>query len=862
MKKNRRRFISLCMAMVLLLGMCTHLTGCGSKETQENEVSEAALTKAEWITGLASAFGMTEYTTTEPFFTDMDETSEIFAFVQSSAEWGLFEETGIAFEPDVAATRDFVVKTALIAADVVKATDEEGTLSYEDCITYAVTEGLIIGDEETYLAEAVDPEEAQRILDWAVEAFSNQEIEEYETIVFQDGVVDLTSYTEEVSTVENITTVAASVGITLQVGDTILVPAVAENGTYMAKKIVSVETDGQGNQILTTEEPELGDVFEELSFSKTVVPTDENIILQEGVSLAHAQSDEENLVLTARGGGGAHKKNKGYSRTLKVQYSSEKGIALGTTAKTSNEKLDIMLSESGLSVETQEDIQSKFELSNAKFDAENLEITEDKEKYESGYEITGTVSIKNLYADVTLDTKKFFGVPYKVKELSVALNYDIEQSLELKGEFKGEKTLGTAVIPIIPGIVSLNVDFILYVDANGAIQVRVETGNFVKFSYEDDKVKKTATSTSEQEASLMADVNISAGMSLELATVGICITDFDTKVGVLYSFSTSLENDVTESEDEEKIVRMIEGTWKIKVDYTLPIVTLALGNGQDALLKLGYEWQMIGPNGIIKKVDNKKFLEEEYTLYRKEEVEWLGMAYLDEDIESVLKEFVTAPENARISYENFYSIEGVREFIDRNVFLDKDRLNESQQYIAGTDLAYSEEDRVFGNGRVEKGSMLTLSTQEEERFDNDYSIIYYNENELIRIRTDRVHTDTRDAGIVGNVGGFSDFLREHRCATISDFLDTFGLAGSFREMIAQAEGEYQETFNSKELGTVTIVLECSESWSGDVQTKTLSILFEEGTSSPFKEIYIYEQLANTLTADIPILRIEAYTEAY
>ncbi len=860
MKKNiRKRFVSLFLVFTLMVGMCTSLTGCGSKETQEDNVSEIELTKAEWITGLASTFGMTEYSTEEPFFTDIDSASEIFAFVQSSAEWGLFEETGIAFKPDTAATREFVVTTALLAADAVKVSDKEANI-HGKCISYALEKDLILSEEEEYLAEAVGIEEAQSILDWAVEAFSNQEIVEYENVVFQDGVVDLTSYTNEVITTENTTTIDSSVEVELEVGDVVMTPATTDNPTYTALKIVAIEIDGRGNQILTTEAPELGDVFEELSFSKTVAPTEENFILYDGVTIAKEINSSDNYVLTEKSTG--HRVEKGFSKTLKVQYSSEKGIVVGTTAKTSTEEFDIMLSESGLTIEEQQNIKSKFELSNAKFDAENLEITEDNEKYEKGYEITGTVSIKNLYADVSLDTEKILGVPYKVNGVSVALNYGIEQSLELKGEFKGEKTLGTAMIPIIPGVVSLNVDFILYVDANGVLQVRVETGNFVKFSYEDGKVKKTAATTSEQEAALIADINVGAGLSLELATVGVCVVDFDTKVGVLYSFSTSLKNETTQSEDEEKIVKIIEGTWKIKLDYTLPIVTLALGNGQDSLLKLGYEWQMIGPKGVIKEVDQTKWLEEEYTLYRREEVEWLGLAYLDEDIESVLKEFVEAPENANISYDNFYSIEGVRDFINRNVFLDKDRLNEEQQYIAGTNLSYSEADRVYMDGTVEKGAEITFSTQEPERFDNDYSIIYYNENELTRIRTDRVHTDTRDAGIVGNVGGFSDFLRDHRCATVSDFLDTLGLVGSFREMLAEAEGEYHETFNSKKLGPVTIALESSESWSGDIQTKTLSILFEEGSSSPFKEIYIYEQLANTLTADIPILRIEAYTDAY
>lgn len=112
------------LAMLLIMTMGTSfLVGCGSAKTDESVISteeEISFTRGEWITGLASSLGMIEYTQEKAYFTDVDSNDEIFPYVQLATEWGLFEETGGAFEPEGKATREFVVATAVIAAETIE----------------------------------------------------------------------------------------------------------------------------------------------------------------------------------------------------------------------------------------------------------------------------------------------------------------------------------------------------------------------------------------------------------------------------------------------------------------------------------------------------------------------------------------------------------------------------------------------------------------------------------------------------------------------------------------------------------------------------------------------------------------------
>lgn len=443
MKRNiRKRVMSWIMVFTLMVGMCTSLVGCGSAKTDESAVSteeEISFTRGEWITGLASSLGMTEYAQEKAYFTDVNSNDELFPYVQSAAEWGMFEETEGAFEPEGKATREFVIATAVIAAEAV-APSEDDIYSYDECVSYALEQKLIENAEEAYLSEGIEPEEAQKILDWSIDTYLYTDIEEKEVVVFEENVVDFREQENLITSQDENITIASSTNVELEVGSIIILPATQENPDGIARKITSIETDARGNYVVTTETPELTDIFEELDIEKHVVPTGENMILGEGVTQVVINDQKNNYSLVSSGASGRRDgKHDGLDIAFTIGYSSEDGIHAKASNADEQNEFSVMLGEAGLTVEEKGEVEKKFKLANVKFDNDNIEIKEEKEKYKAGYSITGTFAIKDLYADVELELKKALGIPYGVKELSVAINCDIEESLTLEGKFEGKR---------------------------------------------------------------------------------------------------------------------------------------------------------------------------------------------------------------------------------------------------------------------------------------------------------------------------------------------------------------------------------------------------------------------------------------
>ena len=306
----------MCMIMVLLFGMCTHLVGCGKEVTAEDTQSEfekdpnaTYLTRGEWIQGLAQTAGYTDSMTEEPYFTDIPADHELFSYVQSAADWGLFESVGGEFNPDADATREFVIATAVIAANVLEDAGyiEQGEKAdYETCIQFSFDNGNIEQTDETFLAEPVTIEEGQDILDWASLVYKNPLITEEEKVELEEGVVDFRETTEGIKVTENTVVFDASLAGNLKEGDVFLLPATEEIPYAVAKKVVTVTTNDAGEMIVETTQPELGEIFEELSI-RQIVTLDEAIIKPaEGVTIIEeeAVSSLENEYRLLRGGGG------------------------------------------------------------------------------------------------------------------------------------------------------------------------------------------------------------------------------------------------------------------------------------------------------------------------------------------------------------------------------------------------------------------------------------------------------------------------------------------------------------------------------------------------------------------------------
>lgn len=401
----------------------------------------------------------------------------------------------------------------------------------------------------------------------------------------------------------------------------------------------------------------------------------------------------------------------------------------------------------------------------------------------------------------------------------------------------------------------------MYVDANGVITVKVETGNFVKYSYYKEKSKYHATSTSSQDVAVMADIEVGGGVSPEINTLGICVVDMAAKVGVKYDFDTSMDFKESITETDEYIATNNEGVWKLKLDYYLPVVTLSVGAGEDCLLQLDIKKELIGPKGTVKKIKPENLLTEEHVVYRMQEIEWKGVVPVSDATEEVLEAFLNAPANASVAYENFYETDGT---VARAQSLGITGNTGESYMIDGISYYYSDEPRMYVDGRVEEGASFQMSGDDRDDYweKATYTVLDYSKTDLTDVTTNVLHLESKSPGQIPEVGGFTEFLNEYQCLTVEDIVRSLMLGEEYLTVLQQDEAIYAGELNSPKYGKMSVEVESSVAMWGDNYSKILSIEFEDGSASPYKKIYIQEGWPANYAGDIKSLWLQAYTPAY
>lgn len=623
----RKRIISTCMALLLLAGFAAN-AACGTENTSgsvyETERSEEILTREQWIIGLGSVFGMNEYVTEEPFFTDVESTEEVYPFLQSCAEWGIFKETGTDFEPDHAVTREYAVQTAVMAAEVLNDITDDSI--YEECISYALGQGIINSDKEDYLEETLTYAQGQEILDWALEQYQNREFVEYEDVVLQEDVIDLSDYGTEIISNGDVTTFSGALTEELEIGDVFIAPATAENPAGVAKKVVSVEEDMQGNLLVTTEEPALEEVYAALDFAAFVVPEADDIIVYEGVTISSVEENHnmvcaQNAVLNEKGpvytvqSAGYVPVASSPSFSLNVNF-TKGDVKLNGEWKTSLGKFKADLAkadeEIGADVEEAGELYEKSNTLYSRNDETKQQVIEKIDnKFTGGYEITGKLEISDISAAVEVNPKKVLGVPVGVENLLINTNYKISSTLSFKGELK-EKIM-VAAIPVPVGSTGASITFEVYVyaNANGELKVECTTSSNTILNYESGKIKKTSDTTGQTmdiEGCIAAEAG--AGVTAKLKCFSIPVTDVGVKAGVKFEFSSDLASEVEKKETDTEYITVQTWKWTVEGTRTFPIVTLTVGAEKDSLLKLDLSWELVGSKGLIKVQSYEMFKKE------------------------------------------------------------------------------------------------------------------------------------------------------------------------------------------------------------------------------------------------------------
>ena len=240
---------------------------------------------------------------------------------------------------------------------------------------------------------------------------------------------------------------------------------------------------------------------------------------------------------------------------------------------------------------TLDELKKKLNLTKDQYEKEVASMTN---KFEGGYEVTGELSVKNLYVQPEIKFKKVLGIPTGIKYFSVEVNYDIEAGLKVSGELKEELTVCTMPVQVGPATVELKL--VLFAELNGEIGVKAVISNNTKIEYDDGMTRKTAEKSSSLSAEASAQLDIGPGVKATIRLLGISAVDAEVKCAVRFKASAGVNYGTTYQETEEQIEIVRKTTFNYGVEGYVPIITAKVGTKGTLANKLGltFSWTIVG----------------------------------------------------------------------------------------------------------------------------------------------------------------------------------------------------------------------------------------------------------------------------
>ena len=613
----KKRIIAILMAVILLP---VFSVGCGTEDVTMN-TEESLMTRAQWIIGLGTAFGMNEYSTETPFYEDVDSSQEIYPFVQSCAEWEIFAKTGGNFNPEENVTREFAVQTTVMAAEVLNHITDDSV--YEECISYAIENGIMESDKEAYLEENLTYAEGQEILEWAVSQYQNREFVEYADVEMNEEVLDMSDSEMVVAADTGIVTIPADSRETLQVGDVFIAPGTLEFPEGIAMKVSDISEDEDGNQIVETIEPELEEIYENLEFAVRAVPRAEDVVVYDGVVLASAAENgivngdllaqNSGLVIETGaggrgGGGGSSFSDEGASFGFEVDFSKGKpNISPEWEGSFGKFEAELEKQEEGTrkgDKEAGEWFKKSSILYQGKADGSKL-VDKVENKFSGGHELTGSIMIEDFYIDVDVKGLNSF---------YVKTNYNVTSTLKFKGKLEDELKIASFHMQTPIAGITVKAELIGYVEASGELELKFVTTNVITTSYAKGKFKKVDQSTAQvPDVSIAAEIEVGAGVKAAPCVMGMEIVDVKVKGGIKFNFEPGLNYEDRTEETEDEILTIRAWNFTLSGEKTFPVVKLEVGTGEKCFLKLNLKWELVGEHGL-KKVSPTEMFDKEWLL--------------------------------------------------------------------------------------------------------------------------------------------------------------------------------------------------------------------------------------------------------
>ena len=648
-----KRIISLLLTMALLLTTW----GCNSNKTEVSNNSSEYITRASWVENVGKYFGMTDYLSETPYFSDITSSSPIFAYVQSCYEWGAISTDSENFNPDDVATLGFAVCSAVM---IIKG--GEAGLTNDDLLNYAVDNKLITADErEKSLNSGITGSRANELVVAAETIYLTENIEVINELTVAEDVENYTDVGDKITYVaENEYIMDATIAEGLEINDIIAVSGNDGVNEEVAVKVSSKEENSDGTYTVTTVQPELSEVFSEINIQGTRYADYDQFVPVEGVTVTPLEPEASTVsfkgmpskfasttcVTTVDSNGKPINVADGdavkSNFELSVTLNSKGEIKPAGEMKFENDYFELSLDDEGkLSVTDKdrivgEDVKVEYEIPDANdkdlkalsselgidvnemIDTRSSSLIEDyragilkpkdlksslekaeerkefskKGEFESGWEITGTVAVKNLA--ITPDIKfgeTWWGTTnvFDFKKASVRVTGEIVNSLTVKGELSGEKKIGDLPFQTpVPGL-SINLQFFVYFEANGELTVTTKVALDNKIEVKKGTTPKITNNTTLEnsiEAKLELEAGVAAGVAIYI--LGFDVFSLRAKVGIGGEISGGYARSGTITETEDSIV--YTETYKITGDGGIyfPLIKIEVNQTKGNILgKLG-----------------------------------------------------------------------------------------------------------------------------------------------------------------------------------------------------------------------------------------------------------------------------------
>ena len=293
-----------------------------------------------WLAMINESFGMEMYSSTTPYYSNVDASDPFFATVQIAVEWDVINPQ----KDKIDVNKDITWKQALITlVNVGKFVSDDK--NDDEKIEYAI-EHFDKSIRKYWLKRTIEVSKALELLTTAQSQWVSREYDTVEEVEFKDGVLDLTD--QDIDYVmDGDTIIMPETAADIESGDLFVLGAKEGAPTANAHKATSVRKE-DGNLIIDTSDDDnldLDDLVDNLELSGTIVPKMENAIVYDGNGNVISVGDQATIPSNKRSnvmavGGKSVSKTfdvNGYEVTLKYNLSGDANFSVKITKKLSDD---------------------------------------------------------------------------------------------------------------------------------------------------------------------------------------------------------------------------------------------------------------------------------------------------------------------------------------------------------------------------------------------------------------------------------------------------------------------------------------------------------------------------------------------